>query len=44
MNSEIRIFRFTIIAADGHRVVLDQASSFPTYIKDVVREAYGLKS
>ena len=43
VNNDLRIFRFTIIADDGHKIVLDQASNYPTYIKTAIRITFGEK-
>lgn len=44
LNDEIRIYRFTVVAADGHTVVLDQARSYPGYVKSVIRVGLGEKN
>ncbi len=43
VNDDLRIYRFTVIAADGHKVVLDQASNYPNYIKTAIRTFFGEK-
>lgn len=39
MNAEIRIYRFTITAAEGHKVVLDQATNYPSFVKSMISES-----
>lgn len=39
MNAEIRIYRFTIVAADGHKVVLNQAANYPSFLKAMIVES-----
>jgi hypothetical protein len=39
LNNEMRIYRFTITAADGHKVVLNQATSYPGFAKTQILES-----
>ena len=43
MNNEIRIYRFTIIAADGHKVVLNQAANYPSFLKTMISDSLAPK-
>jgi len=39
----VRIYRFTLTAADGKKIVLYQATMVPAFIKGAIRAMYGEK-
>jgi hypothetical protein len=43
LNNDLRIYRFTITTADGHTLVLDQPSNYPTFLKMAIRTSFGEK-
>ena len=43
VNDSVRIYRFTMTATDGRKIVLYQATMVPAFIKGAIRSMYGEK-
>jgi len=43
IENSVRIFRFTIVTADGRTLVLYQGASYPAFIKKSLRQDFGLE-
>jgi hypothetical protein len=43
ITPSLRVFRFTLTHADGRKTTLDQVSTFPPFVKQAIRAAWGEK-
>jgi hypothetical protein len=43
VNESVRITRFTVTTADGHKIILHQATLYPGFMKMLVRGMFGEK-